>query len=383
MDGFFKRAVQALDETYTSSERSQVFSSFAAFADDQYQEMSKATKEKRDRFAAYTMRKEVEFTEIDRQLGIRSSSGPSSNQLEKSRSAGEAQLKEDQRQLELAEQATVDMRWRALENYGKALSESDEHDDKMLRFCALWLAHSTDNDLNSKLKPLLASIPSHKFVFLAYQLSARLSKPSSPTPFSKAIHRLVVRLCTDHPFHSLFPVNALRDAAGQAAPTKGGRSRRSSTAPVDSNSNNGRAQAANDVVEKVKRVPSLQARVEAIDLACDAYREWADYNILITPYLVPGSTKSVKKGFLPIAKSTLLKKQMLNLPIPVTTFNLLVDVNCLYDPSSFPSIAKYADTFRNAGGINMPKIVVCIGNDGKEYTQLVRPVAFCLDEVDY
>ena len=307
--------------------------------------------------------------------GGSSGSGPSSNQLERSKTVGEAHLKEDERQLETAEATTRDMRWRALENYGKALVESDDHDDKILRFTALWLAHADDDDLNRKLRKAVKAIPSHKFVFLAYQLSARLSDPVEPTPFSKAVRELVERLCTDHPYHSVFPVNALRDITSSvSSSSKSSRSsRRSSTAPTEANvSNKSRAQAANDVIAKVRVKPALSARISAIELACDAYREWAEVDLKASANNYTNGPKgAVKKGLLVILKSAKIVSELRNLPIPVTSYDLAVDPTCRYEPGSFPSIVKYKETFQNAGGMNMPKIVWCIGSDGVEYKQLV------------
>lgn len=372
LDGSFEPAARALDASYTPTERSQVFSSFAVFADNQYQDSFKAMQERKKRFETYRKRKEHELSEIQRALqSNRDSGGASSHQLERSRNATQQHLEEDERQLAQDVAATNTMLQRALENYANALAESDEHDDKVLRFVALWLAHSDNDDLNKSLAPLLKTIPSHKFVFLAYQLSARISKPTRSTPFSDAILKLVTKLCTDHPFHSIFPVNALRDTAGSSSSSRG---RRSSTAPSDSSlSNRNRAQAANEVIDKVKRVKDLVVRVEAIELACEAYREWADVDIRSKNLgWTTGSKGIVKKGLLKITPSAKILTSVRKLPIPVTSFNLPVDPTCTYDPKTFPTIVKYRDVFENAGGINMPKIMWCIGDDGVEYKQLVR-----------
>lgn len=370
LDGSFEPAARALDASYSPTERSQVFSSFAVFADNQYQDSFKAMQERKKRFETYRKRKEHELSEIQRQLQSGRDSGASSHQLERSKAAAQQHLDEDARQLADAVATANNMLQRALENYANALAESNEHDDKVLRFVALWLAHSDDDHLNKSLAPLVKTIPSHKFVFLAYQLSARISKPTRATPFSETILKLVTKLCTDHPFHSIFPVDALRDTAGSSGSSRG---RRSSTAPSESNlSNRNRAQAANEVIDKVKRVKTLVVRVEAIELACEAYREWADVDLRAKNSGWTAGTKGVvKKGLLKITPSAKILTSVRKLPIPVTSFNLPVDPTCTYDPKTFPTIVRYRDVFENAGGINMPKIMWCIGDDGVEYKQLV------------
>jgi len=289
---------------------------------------------------------------------------PDSHLLEKSKSTASAHLTEDRQQLEEAEQTTQNMLQRALENYARALTESDESNVKIFRFCALWLAHSDDDALHSRLQPLLAAIPSYKFVFLAYQLSARLSPSSHTSPSSKNIRRLIQRLCREHLFHTFFPVHALREV-----PPQGKGSRRSSTTKTDVPKNS-RAQAAAEVIDRLKTDTKLQSRIDGLEIACDAYGEWAAVEVKDCPQYVD-SRGVVKKGSLKILASMRLKTKVRNLPIPVSTFDLPIDPTGIYPDNSFPHIVNYADTFDTAGGVHVPKIVTCLGSDGKPYRQLV------------
>jgi ataxia telangiectasia mutated family protein len=36
------------------------------------------------------------------------------------------------------------------------------------------------------------------------------------------------------------------------------------------------------------------------------------------------------------------------------------------------TISRFSDTFSLAGGLNLPKIIECIGSDGQYYKQLVK-----------
>lgn len=265
------------------------------------------------------------------------------------------------------------MLWRALDNYAQALQASDEFDDSVFRFCALWLASADNAEIHAALKPRLAAIPSHKFVFLAYQLSARLTKSSQPTPAAQNIRSLVQRLCNEHPFHALYPVNALRDAGSGRSSRRSSASRESSVGAggLASKGSNSRAQAANDIVDKAKRLDGSRHRIEAIELACAAYAEWASFDIKHNA-AYHDNRGIVKKGLLPIPRSMKLKAKVNNLPIPVTTFDLPVDPTGTYSDDSFPHLVGYDDHFDTAGGIHIPKIVTCIGSDGKRYKQLVR-----------
>ncbi|GAA6062607.1 hypothetical protein JCM10212_004902 [Sporobolomyces blumeae] len=362
----FDPAVGGLLPTTPSHERALVYQKFATFADRQFEALSKSTAEKRARYDAYSRRKEVEFVEINRQIKSNSNStGPSSLDLEKSKANANAQLLEDRQLVEEGERMTQEMLWRALQNYALALAESDVADDKVFRFCALWMGQSDNDALHAQLKPLLANLPSRKFVFLSYQLSARLSKSSEPSTSARNIRRLVLRLCVDHPFHALFPVHALRE--GRAA-AKGSRRSSSAKAAVPKNS---RSQAAAEIFDQVKSIPHLQARVEGLKLACLAYAEWAEFDIKSNASYVD-SRGAVRKGSLPIARSMRIRSKLVNVPIPVSTFDLPIDPSGRYDASSFPHIVKYDENFDTAGGIHVPKIVTCIGSDGKRYRQLLK-----------
>lgn len=378
-DKIFDPAIASLDASCSASIRSSVFNSLAVFADAQFEELAPIVKEKQLRFKTFKLHKEAQIQEISRQMDNPDSpGGPSNTDLRRSKEEGAAQLKEDQRQLEVEEEQARSMRWRAVEHYGKALAESDAHNDKILRFIAIWLAHSDDNKLCGDINSLVKKIPTWKFVSLAYQLSARLDTPVQPTEFSSGILQLVSRLCLDHTFHVAFAVNGLRETTRSfngGSPANGSsRSRRSSTAVSESSESilkSGRAQAASEVINKAKKASKRsKSRLDAIELVSDAYREWAEHSLAGL-----GGVKdngAVKTGVdYQIPKDILLMSHIKNLPIPISTATLALDTTCRYDDTAFVHIVKYQDTFRNAGGINRPRIVRCVGSDGRFYKELV------------
>lgn len=384
---YFLPAVDALAADATPSEQAGVHAAFATFADGQYEESAKILVEKESRANAFNQRKQVEFGELDRQLkalqGPKSQDDPKRKELDRLIQAGHFQIREDLRQVAESRETVAILLWTALEQYGKVLVASDDHDDVVFRFCSLWLATSGDNDLQTKLAPLLTAIKSRKFVFLAYQLSARLAKSTATTAFGKNVTRLVTRLAIEHPFHAFYPIQALRSPLPTLPPPVTSRSRRSSSsvtpapAPTaDSQSQSSRAQAAEDVVAKVKKRPELTKRIEDLELACSAYTEWASFDLLSADeYSVPkGGGRRARAGArLLIRKKMLILTRVVNLSIPVSTFDLPIDPACVYPDGSFPAIVKYDEWFVVAGGIHAPKIMVCKGSDGKDFKQLVRP----------
>lgn len=290
-------------------------------------------------------------------------------------------LAEEQRALEEMEATTAILLASALRNYSQGLVASDTQDNTILRFCALWLANSSNGDLNRDIVARCAvDIPSHKFIFVAHQLSARLDKPAVATPFSKVVSKLVTTLCHDHPFHALYHVNALRNAAssGKSQPRSQSRSsRRSSTFTEEqSGVRSARALAADDVFAKVKEDAALRPRVEALELLCEAYIEWARWDIRGEPAyftIKKHAQKSgtFRKGTLKLASNSMLRTVVKDLPIPPPTMDLAIDKTCQY--RDVHCIHKYSADFTIPGGVNLPSIVTCRTMDGAGHVQLVRP----------
>ena len=54
----------------------------------------------------------------------------------------------------------------------------------------------------------------------------------------------------------------------------------------------------------------------------------------------------------------------------VPTADLQVDVTGKYNTVTY--IHSFQPTFKLAGGINLPKIINCMGSDGEPYKQLVK-----------
>ncbi|GAA6010816.1 hypothetical protein JCM10207_005857 [Rhodosporidiobolus poonsookiae] len=364
----FEPAVRAIDRSASAQERAHVHQSFAVFADKQLENLQKTLADRQERLDRYQQRKKIEFAEIDRQL---QSGSFSSSKLERSKINAQQHLEEDERLVEEAAQAAKSTLWRAVENYAKALALSDDCDDEAYRLCALWFARPDSDELHGRLKPLLAEIPSRKFVPLAYQLSARLTKDLQPNPSVDNIRRLVLRLCAEHPFHSLYPVHGLCEGQQQQQKT----TRRSSAKHEPASfSKTSRAQAAVDVLNRLKKNDALRRRVEDVELVLEAYHEWASYSVkAYEPWL--SSRKSRSSAPPPIPPHMRIVTKLRDVAVPVTTFDLPIDPLGRYDPNSpnsFPTIKGYRTTFTTAGGVHLPKITLCVGSDEKEYRQLFK-----------
>lgn len=94
----------------------------------------------------------------------------------------------------------------ALQAYSDALAHSCAYDMRaVLRLVQLWLenadAADTTAELEAVFRKVLEAVPSHKLLYLAYQMASRLTMQD--TPFQALLWDVVARLAADHPHHVL------------------------------------------------------------------------------------------------------------------------------------------------------------------------------------
>ena len=251
----------------------------------------------------------------------------------------------------------------AIDMYSRCLAASDTFDgDVPIRFCSLWFANFEDQRLQDTLKVAVARIPSRKFVFLSHQLSARISQSSQDAlPASQQILQgLVIRMCQEHPFHSLYQVYCIRpEKSGQLS------SRRLSSRhePTLLQAQLDRSSAASDIFDRLLGDPRYSTRVKAIEQVCDASIEWARY-----PIKDNRAIKAVK-GSLYIVPDNLAIRRLRDIQVPVVTSHPAIDATLKYDRCVW--ISHYDTTFTKPGGVNFPKVNTCYGSNGEKYKQLV------------
>ena len=83
----------------------------------------------------------------------------------------------------------------------------------VFRLCSLWLQSlEKDKLVNDAVASMVPTIESRKFLPLMYQLAARLSFNATEHPeFQVVLKRLIVRMATDHPHHTLYQIFALKN----------------------------------------------------------------------------------------------------------------------------------------------------------------------------
>uniref|UniRef100_A0A8D2QGN8 non-specific serine/threonine protein kinase n=1 Tax=Zonotrichia albicollis TaxID=44394 RepID=A0A8D2QGN8_ZONAL len=276
-----------------------------------------------------------------------------------------------QRELELDEgamQALTEDRKRflckAVENYISCLLSGEEHDMWIFRLCSLWLENSGVDRVNEMMKKNAQKIPSYKFLPLMYQLAARMgTKMMGGLGFHEVLNNLLSRISLDHPHHTLFIILALANANKDELLTKPDAIRRNKlikNAPKEiSQLDVDRMEAARTIMNIVRKRRAPMVRdMEAL---CDAYITLA--NLDCTQW------KSERKGISIPADQPIIKLKNLE-DVAVPTMEIKVDPTGQYE--NLVTISSFKREFRLAGGINLPKIIDCVGSDGKERRQLVK-----------
>ncbi|XP_010143177.1 PREDICTED: serine-protein kinase ATM [Buceros rhinoceros silvestris] len=276
-----------------------------------------------------------------------------------------------QRELELDECAiralTEDRKrflCKAVENYISCLLSGEEHDMWIFRLCSLWLENSGVERVNEMMKINAEKIPSYKFLPLMYQLAARMgTKMTGGLGFHGVLNNLMSRISLDHPHHTLFIILALANANKDELLSKANAIRRNKlikNAPKEiSQLDVDRMEAASNIINTVRRRRAHMVRdVEAL---CDAYITLA--NVDATPW------KSQREGInIPADQPIIKLKNLENVVVP--TMEIKVDPTGQYE--NMVTIRSFKPQFRLAGGLNLPKIIDCVGSDGKERRQLVK-----------
>ncbi|XP_035183026.1 serine-protein kinase ATM isoform X2 [Oxyura jamaicensis] len=253
---------------------------------------------------------------------------------------------------------------KAVENYISCLLSGEEHDMWIFRLCSLWLENSGVDRVNEMMKKNAEKIPSYKFLPLMYQLAARMgTKMTGGLGFHEVLNNLMSRISLDHPHHSLFIILALANANKDDLLTKSDSIRRNKlikTAPKEiSQLDVDRMEAASNIINIIRKRRARMVR--DIEALCDAYIILA--NVDASPW------KSQRKGISIPADQPITKLKNLE-DVVVPTMEIKVDPTGRYE--NLVTIRSFKPEFHLAGGLNLPKIIDCVGSDGKERRQLVK-----------
>jgi serine-protein kinase ATM len=297
----------------------------------------------------------------------------------------------------------------ALHNYQEALAYSPANDLKaVFRVVSLWLSNSSKDNVNGIMLELIQRVPSYKFLPLTYQIMSRVG--SGTVSFRSALGALIVKMCTEHPYHSLMQLFAMansskksissdtsagssgsarqskqqRQSVSQSTPTEKALAAQelishmklhvssSSSSSGSSSSKAGKNKASLSTSTKAvvpNLIKSLELLVQAyINLSAVDVRKYNEKPDAIPFSAVMGrATLSLEKCLASDSSGT---KQLDVLP-PVLT--KLPDIQPNSDYSAVVRTRSFGKTFHiTNSGLHRPRIVQCHATDGQQYRQLVK-----------
>uniref|UniRef100_A0A8C2EAK1 non-specific serine/threonine protein kinase n=1 Tax=Cyprinus carpio TaxID=7962 RepID=A0A8C2EAK1_CYPCA len=336
------------------SQKTQAFFSLARFSDAQYQSIENYMKSSEFENKHALLEKAKEEVDLMRERKV----------------INNRYTVKVQRELELDVKALANLQadrnrflLKAVENYIQCLELGEEHDTWVFRLASLWLENADVKAVNDMMKRGVKKIPSYKFLPLMYQLAARMgtkvssSVTSQDVGFYTVLNELICQSSLDHPHHTLFIILALVNANKDESFSRSRSSK--STARQPSPLDLERANVARKIIDVVRKKRAKM--VKDIEMLCNAY--------ITLAYMDASRHKTEKKAIpIPPEQPIMQIKDLDDVIIP--TMDIKVDPSGRYE--DLVTIRSFKPHFHLAGGVNLPKIIDCVGSDGKSRRQLVK-----------
>ena len=343
IENILKEAVRELGQSRSGNEAAEVFHEFASFCDQQLQNADSLADFKR--LQKLREQKHTEVKDLDRM--IKAASHPKEREnLKSHRNKAKQWFDLDDKEYRRLEASRETLIEHSLENYLNSLRASEKYGNDALRFSTMWLENNENDLANTVVATHMPQVPSRHFARLMNQWTSRLLDKRNL--FQDLLFDTIVRICVDHPYHSMYQIFA-------SSKTKGGKDE---TALA-------RHAAATNVVEELKNTPQAQRLWLSIHNMSVTFVRFAQER-LDDPSVKPGAKISLRKS----QTGTRVEQDALKIKIPPPTMTVELRADCDY--SQVTTIAKFQSEFSVATGISMPKIVTALGTDGRKYKQLFK-----------
>ncbi|MED6266273.1 hypothetical protein CHARACLAT_000394 [Characodon lateralis] len=359
LEKYLERAVKVIEgdsgarDPRLQSQRTKAFLSLARFSDAQYQSIDKYMNSSEFENKQALLEKAKEEVDLMRERKV------TSNRY----------TIKVQRELELDETALSNLRTdrkrflcKAVENYIQCLEQGEEHDTWVFRLASLWLENADIRGINDMMKRGVKQIPSYKFLPLMYQLAARMGTKMAAgvyedTGFHDVLNDLICKTSLEHPHHTLFIIFALVNANKDESFC---RTRPSKSAPRQTSQFDlERSDVAREIIAVVRK--KRGGMIRGIERMCDAY--------ITLAYMDASRHKNEKKAIpIPADQPIMQLKDLDEVVIP--TMEIKVDPSGCYE--NLVTVRSFLPHYHLAGGVNLPKIIDCVGSDGKSRRQLVK-----------
>jgi ataxia telangiectasia mutated family protein len=340
LENYLRPAISHLPKNAVGREAGRVYHAFAAFCDQQLQHP--ANVEDYNRIAKLRQRKQDEVQGLH-ELVKGTKRVAERKEHERSFVKAQSWFKLDDEEFQHQKKNRETFLQQSLKNYLLALQASDEHDLSVLRFFALWLESSESASANAAVNKHLPDVPSWKFVVLLNQLMSRLQGDNSA--FQVTLSALLMRLCLEHPYHSVHHVYA---------------STRLPTTKDEATVN--RYRAALNIRRQVSdhRVKGeLFKRLFGADSVYRALAEEALYD-----------KKTGKRALKDIESAVRVARKIPEFRLPPVTIGLSLRPDGDYN--DVPHVVRFGSTVSIMSGLSSPKVLTAYSSDGQQYKQLFK-----------
>ncbi len=327
------------------SKAGRVFHNFATFCDAQLQDQD--NRDDYERIAKIRETKELELQELERLLRTRDSKNREGVKHAWAKAKTWYKLDDEEFQRVSANRESLILR--CLENYLLSMKACDDFPNDSLRVLSIWLNQADNERVNKTVNKTLRHVPSIKFAGLVNQLTSRLL--DTENDFQELLKDLIFRICTDHPYHSMYQLFA-------ASKSRGAKSDDVAAS---------RHCAAGKLSDLLRQKSSSGAVWIAVHNASIAFVRVAQERI---------SDKEVKTGskfFLRNVRNgppliSAVEGRSSRIPPPTLKLALRTDK----DYSSAPVMTEVEPQISIAGGISAPKITTIRASDGSRNKMLLK-----------
>lgn len=244
---------------------------------------------------------------------------------------------------------------KAVINYFGSITYGDKYDLVVARVCSLWLLYRKYLQFNDAMDTFRKDGPTRKFLPLMYQLSARLDlkREGKDTNFQHVLQDLIFDMFSNYPSHVIY--HLLHLTTGSKSFNVG--SKRKLVA-ASGGLQERRSQAASGLISR-----TTITCAELSQLIDDTMRLWKAYSELAAIELPLDTAPRVQYPF----ERHWLIGNLKHLQCPIPT--AIRAAESMEDP---PTVTHITRGFKVVGGINLPKIIECVGSDGLVYRQLLK-----------
>ncbi|XP_044057149.1 serine-protein kinase ATM isoform X1 [Siniperca chuatsi] len=358
LEKYLERAVEVIkgesgvQDSRLQSQRTEAFLSLARFSDAQYQSIDKYMNSSEFENKQALLEKAKKEVDLIKEHNV---SNRYTIKVKK-------ELQLDETALSNLQEDRQRFLCKAVENYIQCLEQGEEHDTWVFRLASLWLENANVKAVNDMMKKGVKQIPSYKFLPLMYQLAARMGTKmangiAEDTGFHDVLIDLIYQASLQHPHHTLFIILALVNANKDENFCS---SRLSKSAPrLTSQFDLERSDVARKIISAIRKKRGEMIR--GIERLCDAY--------ITLAYMDVSKHKTEKKAIpIPADQPIMQIKDLDEVVIP--TMEIKVDPSGCYD--NLVTVRSFMPQYHLAGGVNLPKIIDCVGSDGKSRRQLVK-----------